>query len=76
MVPMTMGELSLSVPAVGGSQRNRRLVLTSGRVGEPENTIPASPPALIAAGMAEVDNEQSRDTIHDVQFPSCIRSGG
>ena len=38
-------------------------MLTSGTVGEFKNTIPASPRALIAAGLAEFDNEQSRDTI-------------
>ena len=65
-----MGELSLSV-LVGGSQRSRRMVLTSGTMVEPENTVPASPRALIAAGVAEPDTEQSRDTIHDVQSPSC-----
>ena len=43
--------------------RSRRLVLTSGTVGESQNTIPASPRALIAAGLAKFDNEQSRDTI-------------
>ena len=63
VVTRTMGKLSLSVPAVGGSQRSRRLVLTSGTVGESHNTILASPRALIAAGVAELDNEQSRDMI-------------
>ena len=55
VVPRTMGELSLSVPAVGGSQRSQRLVLTSGTVGESQNTTPASPRALIAAGLGELD---------------------
>ena len=38
-------------------------MLTNGTVGESQNTIPASPRALIAPGLAEFDNEQSRDTI-------------
>ena len=63
VVLRTMGELSLSVRAVGGSQRSRKLVLTSGTVVDSQNTIPAFPRALFAAGLAEFDNEQSRDTI-------------
>ena len=49
-------------------------VLQVDNVGEAEvvcesNTVPASPRALFAAGVAEPDNELPRDTIHDVQFP-------
>ena len=61
----------LSVLAVGGSERSRRLVLTRGTVGELGCTVPASPRALIAAGMAELDNDLSRDMIHDVKLPGC-----
>ena len=39
--------------------------MTSGTAGEPQNTIPASPRALIAAGLVEFDNGQSRDTVDD-----------
>ena len=43
---------------VGSSQRSRRLVLTSG-TGEPETKVPESP-ALIAAGMEDVDATSRR----------------
>ena len=57
VVPGTMGELCLSVPAIGGSQLGRKSELTFGTVEKSENT-------LLGAGTAEFEKKQSRDSFH------------